>query len=160
MAPPVCGVFTCGRFPSPPTAEVVQVVVEMFNEAVRTGIPSSCNFREFFLKFSCRNLSYSGSSNSSSLPHPSSKPNDSDRSESRDPENPEIESSVGECGSAAVVGVSIARWFTGVAARQAIFSPCNRHFWIQTGTIRRHLEESALTTQRLLEKRVDVCWKT
>ena len=131
MAPPVCGVFSSVWFSSPPTAEVVQVVVERFNKAARTGMPSSCNFSEFFRRFSCRSLSYSGTSTCSSLPHPSSEANDSELSESRDPENPEVESSGGKGESATFAGVSIAAVSTVIKAWETIFNPCHRHFGFQ-----------------------------
>ena len=128
LAPARHVLFTVARFPSPPPTLVVQVVVDSFKDAARRGTPSSCSLRAFFCKFSCRSLSCSGTSPSSSLPNPSFKACSSDRFETRSPEL--VSSSL-----VAFVGVSIARASMSSEAWEAFERPCHRHFEKQVGSV-------------------------
>lgn len=88
------------------TAEVVQVIVDMHKDAAREGIPSSCSLSSFFRNLSCRSCSYSGTSNSESLPSPVSESEWSDRLQPRCPDEVSVSSSYA---TAAFASVSIAR---------------------------------------------------
>ena len=159
MAPPERVFFRLPRFPPPPNADVVpspervQVVVDRFRDAARTGIPSSSSLSEFFRKLACRSLSYSGTSSILSLPNPSSKAGSCPR---RGPRSPDAVSSatVASGTDANFPGAAIADVRNSREAWDAILSPCPCHYHCH-GDFQQVLLAAA--TNQQLEK-MNICW--